>query len=133
MSVEDKRVYFIQLRGWAKALAQALEKHTTECILDQPNNDPDDSEKERPRVKIERLVRQIGEIHGTIEREVYDDPEIKRQALINLLSEMHQEHTTDVERLCGDTFHNFDSDHPCFNQVPSLQPQLFDLCKDELM
>jgi hypothetical protein len=131
--VEDKTVYFVQLKAWSKALAEALEKHISSCILDLPNDDPEDHEKERPRHKVERLVQQIGEIHATILREVYDDPQIKRQALINLLSEMHVDHATEVATLCGCTFHDFDKDHPCFNEVPSLQPQLFELCKDELM
>ena len=57
----------------------------------------------------------------------------EREELIDLLSEMHLEHTTAVDRLCGDTFHNFDTTHPRFSEVPSLQPRLFHLCQDELM
>lgn len=76
MTTDEKRVYFQQLRGWARALVDATEKFETECIEDLPNNDPIDREKERPRTKVARLVRQIGEIHETIERDVYQEPAV---------------------------------------------------------
>jgi len=57
----------------------------------------------------------------------------ERDELIDLLSEMHLERTTHLDRLCGDSFHNFDNSHPRFNEVPSLQPRLFNLVKDQLM
>ena len=55
-----------------------------------------------------------------------------REELIDLLSEMHKGGSKDVGVLAGSTFHDFDQNHPRFSKLPSLQPALFNLCKDEL-
>lgn len=58
------------------------------------------------------------------------EQERERQEIIDLLSEIHLGHATDVHTLCGDTFHNFDTAHPRFKEVPSLQPRLFQFCPE---
>jgi hypothetical protein len=54
----------------------------------------------------------------------------ERDELIRVLSEMHKEHSTDPETLCGSTFHDFNKEHPRFNDLCDMQPRLFDLCPD---
>jgi hypothetical protein len=56
----------------------------------------------------------------------------ERQRLIDLLSEMHLDHTKRLDELCGDGIHHFNRNHPQFSELPSLQPKLWQLCQDEL-
>ena len=61
-----------------------------------------------------------------------EEEQKERDELIDVLSEMHLDKTSSLDRLCGDSFHRFDKAHPRFNELPSLRPRLFDLVKDQL-
>ena len=63
-----------QLKGWAGALVDAIDKHTPELLNGEKSTNPKDLEI--PRDKVRRLVRQIGEIGVTVEEEVFVEPAV---------------------------------------------------------
>jgi len=69
MSDYEKELVLKQLKGWSRALADAIDKYTSQLIAGEASGDPKDTEF--PRNKIRRLVREIGQIGESVEREVF--------------------------------------------------------------
>jgi len=59
-----------------------------------------------------------------------EPPEMTKEEMIDLLSEMHHNRTRNVGNLCGDSFHCFDMSHPKFLWLFALQPRLFEFCPE---
>jgi len=66
----EKEIVLKQLKGWAGALIKTIDEHTPELLDGSPSTNPKDLEI--PRDKVRRLVREIGELGETVEKEVFD-------------------------------------------------------------
>jgi len=59
-----------------------------------------------------------------------DQNTLSIEEIIGILSAMHLRKSTDPETLAGSTFHDFDKSHKRFTELFTLQPLLFQKCKD---
>ncbi len=65
----EKELLLKELKGWAMALSDTIDRFTPQLLAGEPSGDPKDTEL--PRNKVRRLVREIGQIQDTVEREVF--------------------------------------------------------------
>jgi hypothetical protein len=52
----------------------------------------------------------------------------EKEAIIQKLSEMHLQHSTDPKTLCSAGLHSFDSKNKNFVNLSNLQTELFTIC-----